>query len=780
MPQEPLAIELANLRNHFSPISTSSFGSAAIPGIDCATNGDTLVDRRSPLPLDNAFVQQTKDQIRAIVDSIARLAHASISPDDFVPAVLPKIANAMGATGSALWQLLPDATWRLIGQFHIPAELIENLDPLELHQELNGFEKIDFLEDQLKSATQMPETPVGTAENAADWPKPSASHAAVLNAVARERQPILIPPSDALLNRDRPANPTADLLIYAPLPIPRELGQYWLQVVQTPSGGPSSHRGYLRFVAQMADLMSDYFRSHRLRMFERDREYLALAEHTMNDLSSSFNPKIGIAKLMKKIREHAHAEHAFLLCKVSFLGRWRVVGAAGLVEIDRRATGIGQIERASSELQSMYRNGGVLNASRLAEPTDQRDPDLTRLLNTFSVSELQWVKPLISESYSSDGKGSRLKNTSASPISSNRLDVAILLTWSGLDKPPARCYEQCALIARLGLSAMQIGWWKRALLASNTSRASILSIANPISWPILTKWIAAITLLSLICAVPVPIHLHATAILVPQVQQHVYAPVDATVEEILVEHGQTVRRGELLIRLTSLKLSLDYEKAVGDHQFKRQRLDDLRSRLLRETTLSTLQQDHFAAESNEIQSSLSNDQKRIALLQKQIDSLSVRANVDGVVSTWNVQDSLRDRPLKTGQWLLSIHESDSPWVMEASLHERDAHEFCQAIEAQCFQPIATLTSMPRVPLPVQLSRGTTPRIENAQTGNATTDSHASAFRVRFEVDSSDLPIEAAVAGATARITIPVGRGPLIWALGKDFAYSVWSRVQLWI
>lgn len=287
-------------------------------------------------------------------------------------------------------------------------------------------------------------------------------------------------------------------------------------------------------------------------------------------------------------------------------------------------------------------------------------------------------------------------------------------------------------------------------------------------------------LLSLLSALPVPIHLHATGILVPQVQQHVYTPIDATVEEVLVEHGQAVRQGELLIRLRSLKLSLDYEKAVGDHHFKRQRLEDVSSRLLRETTLTTLQQDQFAAESKEIQSSLTNDQKRIALLERQLDSLSVRASVDGVVSTWNVQDSLRDRPLKTGQWLLSIHESDSPWIMEASLPERDAHEFRQAIESQSFQPMATLTSMPRVQLPVHLSRGTTPRIENAQKGNATSDSFTSALRVRFEVDTSNLPIEAAVAGATARISIPVGRGPLIWALGKDFAYSVWSRVQLWI
>ena len=76
--QVPLANELGNLRNYFAP--TSIFGA----GMDRKSIGDTLVDRRSPLQLDNAFVQQTKDQIRFIVEDVAKLAHASIEPNHFV------------------------------------------------------------------------------------------------------------------------------------------------------------------------------------------------------------------------------------------------------------------------------------------------------------------------------------------------------------------------------------------------------------------------------------------------------------------------------------------------------------------------------------------------------------------------------------------------------------------------------------------------------------------------------------------------------------------------
>ena len=95
VPQVPLANELGNLRNYFSP--TSIFAA----GMDRKSMDDTLVDRRSPLPLDNAFVQKTKDQIRAIVEDVAKLAHAPIEPIQFVQAALPKIVSATGEIGRA-------------------------------------------------------------------------------------------------------------------------------------------------------------------------------------------------------------------------------------------------------------------------------------------------------------------------------------------------------------------------------------------------------------------------------------------------------------------------------------------------------------------------------------------------------------------------------------------------------------------------------------------------------------------------------------------------------
>jgi multidrug efflux pump subunit AcrA (membrane-fusion protein) len=771
LPQDPLAVELGNLRQHFSP---TMFSASSLPiGSERIPQQDTLVDRRSPLPLDNSFVQQTKDQIRSIVETIAVLANSPIEPQAFVAAALPKIVQAMGGKGAGLWQRLPNATWRLLGTHQLPDALIArgNLATTTGHEltannSQSSFDTLDFLENEIRSAEETAYQANNQANNEARRDQPSELHLAVLNAVAREKQPILIPPGNVALSRDRPVNPIDDLLMFAPLPISNEYGEFWLQVVQAPSGGPSSQRGYLRFVAQMADLLSDHFRSYRLRVFERDRNYLSIAEHTMNDLSVGLPPALGLSRLMTILREHANSEHAFLLRKDTYYGRWRVVAAAGLVEIDRRADGIEQIELASKCFETQLPGGGSMLSEQLDEPVDSRDPDLTGLMQMFAVSELLWAKPLQMHSISDSRK--------------RRQDVALLLTWSGLDRAPARCLEQSSLIARLGLSALQLPWWKACLVASKQYRPSIGVRLHPSSWPRSARWLIAIGLLACLLAIPVPIRLHATAVLVPKVQQHVYCPLDAIVEKVFVEHGQSVSVGTPLLRLQSPTLNAEYEQSAAQQLRNSQRILDITAKLLRETSLSPAQRDELEGERQALKDVQEVEQIKLNRLQHQMDSLLIVAELDGVIATWNIQDNLRNRPLRTGQWLLSLHEAGSKWTLEASLPESDAFEFRQAMQTEQELPVATLTGTPQKPIRVHYIPDNLTRIDNGAINPSQGATPDAVLRLRFDVDPADLSEGKTVPGATARISIPNGRGPLIWALSKDFVRKLWTQVQLWV
>jgi hypothetical protein len=771
---DSLAHEIGNLYKHFTPISFSAgmdAGTANLPsgsGHVCMGQvGDTIVDRRSPLPLDDAFVQQTKDQIRSIVESIAGLANSPIEPKAFLSSALSKILQAMGANGAALWEHLPDAQWRLVGEIGLPKCLIGgnqdsalSLDKDFTDPEKSSFEQLDLLEVQLHISQSD-----GPAKNQSNERTaiPSPAHLALLNAVAAERQPILIPPCEVALSRERPANPTDDILIYAPLTVPKEQGSFWLQVLQSPSGGPASQRGYLRFVAQMADLLSDYFRSHRLRMFERDQACLKLAEQTMNELSTQPIAKLGLAGLMNTLRSQAQSEHAFLLHRKSQRGKWRVCAAAGLVVVDRRAEGISLTERVSAWIQSTFPGECLVCTEDRETAQEQRDPEFKLWVNALSVSKFAWIKPLQTDSNPTD---LRLRE-----------DVAVLLTWSADDNPSANCREQCRLIARLGLSSLQLPWWKAARLASRNLSPSRFAMTDPANWHVGVRWIAGLSLLTLVLVIPVPIRLHATAVLVPMVQQHIYAPVDCVVDEVLVQHGQNVKAGEPLLRLRSATLTAEYDQTMSQQLRNAQRLSDIEARLLRETSLKGSQRDELEGEREAIGATRRIEQAILARLQAQMDSMQIVASFDGVVATWNVQENLHNRPLRTGQLLMSVHDAASPWILEAALTEQDGHDFHIAIKNSNELAFATMTGSPqhRVHVRYRPDSSRMERVPQTSAGDAT-----AMLRVQFDVDSLHLPAQSASAGATARITIPSGHGPLIWALGKDFVQRTWAKLQMWV
>ena len=125
----------------------------------------------------------------------------------------------MGAKGAALWQHKSDSQWRLLGNHNLPLELVGGLHGAEFElpfhptdPDISSFEQLDILESQLNDSK---DDASPTNQGVGKRESPSTAHLSILNAVARERHPILIPPNSIVLSRDRPVNPTEDILMYA-------------------------------------------------------------------------------------------------------------------------------------------------------------------------------------------------------------------------------------------------------------------------------------------------------------------------------------------------------------------------------------------------------------------------------------------------------------------------------------------------------------------------------------------------------------------------------------
>ena len=86
------------------------------------------------MSVNHQTVEETKAQIRGLVNEIAQLAKSGATADEFYPELLTRIITALAAAGGAVWLLDEDRQLRL--QYQINAEPAV-LDPLLLgHQSL--------------------------------------------------------------------------------------------------------------------------------------------------------------------------------------------------------------------------------------------------------------------------------------------------------------------------------------------------------------------------------------------------------------------------------------------------------------------------------------------------------------------------------------------------------------------------------------------------------------------------------------------------------------------
>ena len=204
----------------------------------------TPISNGAALELESQLVRETQQQLRQTVSEISELAQLPIGLEEFVNGFLPRVSSAMFATGVGVWRFKNE--WQLIGNLSLPIELIAGgINEDEPLVQINGINK----------STR----------------RPSLPHQRLLDRVAQERQPILVPPHGVSNSSDRPSNPIDQTIILAPAPFESGQESYWLEVISRPFDGPATQRGYLRFVAQMADLFAEHLKSSRLRILERDQ-----------------------------------------------------------------------------------------------------------------------------------------------------------------------------------------------------------------------------------------------------------------------------------------------------------------------------------------------------------------------------------------------------------------------------------------------------------------------------------------------------------------------------
>jgi len=575
-------------------------------------------------PIDPALIQQTKNEIRALVQEITALSQSGVGLGEFQEEYLRRVVAALASHGGAIWTPRDDGSLQLDYQINLPEEVVEDASKRRRHNRL-------------------------------------------LQQVFASHQPTLVPPQSGATGDHEAGNPTDYLLIFACLRVEQEtLGV--IEIFQRAGGGPTTQRGYLRFLVQMGELASDYLKNRRLRHLADRQSLWEQLEGFTRGVHCGLESQPTAFTIANEGRRLLQCDRVSVALR---RGRQlEVTAVSGMDALDRRAAQVRQLGRLATAVAAAGRPLWYSGDHRELPP--QIDEPLQAYLDQ-AHAKLLAVIPLHASATAEEE--SPRQSTPRPPLGA--LIVEQFTSRHAADGLAERADIMAAHSASALANALEheslflLPLWRALGKAKWVLQARML----PRAASILLVLAAAAAALILI---PADFDLAARGTLQPAVRREIFAPLDGVVIEVPVEHEQPVRRGEVLVRLDNNQLELDIADLEGRQRTTQERMLSL-TRAQFDQRLTVEQQNQMAGELLELNQRKQSLEAEWSLLQEHRAKLTVRSEMDGEVVTWGVQDVLARRPVNRGQILMTVVDPTSDWELELYLPERRMGHLTEAI-----------------------------------------------------------------------------------------------------
>ncbi|MEC7679208.1 MAG: biotin/lipoyl-binding protein [Planctomycetota bacterium] len=610
-------------------------------------------------------VEETKAQIRGLVNEIAQLAKSGATPDEFYSGLLTRIITALAAAGGAIWLLDENGKLRL--QYQVNAE--QNL----LNQEN---------EDGVK-------------------------HHRLIERVARSGQSILVPPFSGTTDGDGESNPTRYLLVIGSLQHD-ERQDGLIEVFQRPDTAPDTQKGYLRFVQQMCDLAAEWLRGQTLRTLG-DRQTLwqqadafARATHESLDLKETAyivandgRRLIGCDRVSVAIKKGR---------------KCRVQAISGQDTIENRSNIVAALNQLATRVvaagEPLWHDGS----------TEDLPPQIEEALEDYvdqsygrNVAVLPLREPERRLGVNSDqGAAGEIDRDNA-----HRGEVIGALIVEQIESAiPTEIFKaRCDLVYEHGTRAIA-----NSLAHSNLFLMPLWRALGRASWILrartLPKTIGVVSLLLVVILglifIEKDFNLEAEGTLVPIQRREVFAPIDGEVLHVLVDHDDPVEEGDLLVSMINRDLEIQLTEVVG--QISTNRVEERRVQgQLRLRDIELSERRALEAEQIKLETEYQVLRKKEQLYLERMSELEVRSPIKGNVVSWDVEKTLHSRPIITGQVLVEIADLNQPLVLEVELPEKREGHLDRYIRDQSLQKddqlevSYILATDPDVPLEAKLA-----------------------------------------------------------------------------
>lgn len=673
------------------------------------------------LSADTQLVLETRNQIRALVEEIRRLSQSDVSLNEFHEGLLSRVISALAASGGVVWSL--DKEHRPQVAYSVNFDLLDGSAALR--------------------------------------------HSLMLRRVIRDAQPLAAPPRSGFPDDDEAGNPTDQLLLLAPITIePNVVGL--LEIIQRPGAGPTTQRGYLRFLVQMCELAGHFLRNHRLRLYAERELLWQKLEQFLGQLHRSLDLAATSLALVNEARLLVECDRVSLALPHG--AGYRLAAVSGVDNVDRRTEQSALLARLVGAVlapeEAFWRGAEQSPLPPQIEQPLQAYIDKSHT-KAIGIVPLNVPRQVDQGSVPLDRKTDCVGALIFEQLTDDRWTETLQRRAESVVHYAAPAIAHSLEHDRIFLRPLWtwLGNWRKQLDAS-------------LQWKLAVLASVAVAVLAMFALIPASFDIAARGNLQPSQRWEIFAPQPGTVRTVAVRHGQAVAAGDLLVQLDNTEIEVQLTELLGRQRVAQEQLDAFQRALLDSgrsgrPRLSAGDESRLGGEVLQLRHTLASLDREIELVREKQESLLVRAEHAGEVVTWQVEQLLLRRSVQPGQALMTIVDPHGPWELELHLPERRLKHVDVEISARRKDGLPVTFMLSTLP-----GREFTGHVVEIERSTEVRGEEGNTVLVRVAIDATDLPPLRSDTTVTAKLHC--GRRSLGYAWFCDLIEAVQTKVLFWL
>ncbi|MEZ6096259.1 MAG: GAF domain-containing protein [Pirellulaceae bacterium] len=657
----------------------------------------------------SATVEQIKSEVKQTIDELRMLARADIPFEQFCQTLLSKVVPLTGAHGGIIWQFKGEQGFQPLFGFGPKHQLI-------------------------------------TAEN--------HPHQQMLTEVARKQQPLCVPGASVSENAE-----SAEMLLIA-VPILDRQSRSWgsLELLQRNEISEETQKGYVRFTSQLATLFPRWQEQHDLRSASSTQEHWAERVTFMREVHRSVDLTETAYAIANETRRLLHADRVALAVESG--GKYKLKAVSSQDRFDNRANVVKKLNHIATN--------SIKTSTPLWLTGDTSDlpPKLAQHVNEYldeSHSRTFAVVPLLLAP--TVKKNDELKRGRTLP---SRKIGGLIIEYFDQEVDQAQIEQDLNLIKEESTQALG-----NSLVTNEIFLLPLLRAMGRIRDNLWTNYrgrtIAAATAIALAIGLlifyPAQMRLKIDGVLQPEIRKNLFSPMEARVVTVHFDHGETVKKGELLLTLKSEVLEEKRIELMGQIETLQEQVSSLDQQILGKRDVKDDDRMLMAANREQLAIQKEGLEKSLVLIDRQMELLKIYSPINGTVITWEARKRLEDLPVSSNQPLLSVADLNGPWQVDLMIPQSKVGYVKQA-QVDSSKPLDADFLL--ATNPTERHRGqlldVSERAENNSQG-------MTEYRARIAFDASEIEHLNVAAGVTSRVNC--GRK----SLGFVWFYQVYDFLR---